>query len=196
MECRAEQCPYQHLFPAILEELRRAPEGLSEYELLRRLSPRADAAGLCTDELRDAMGLFRVHFTLFHCLYHLRESLARDGEDLAIDCLRIAVKRPAGGTGRAVAGHDPLAGYYLDLDNLDTMDSDRVEALLGAFWRMFQRYEPRSEALRVLGLEGPVSDAEIKARYRRLAMEHHPDRGGDRSTLQRINQAMDSLGLR
>lgn len=28
---------------------------------------------------------------------------------------------------------------------------------------------------------------DLKAEYRRLAMEHHPDRGGDTATMQRIN---------
>ncbi len=31
--------------------------------------------------------------------------------------------------------------------------------------------------------------AEIKKRYRKLAMEHHPDRGGDTATMQEINAA-------
>lgn len=194
MSCDANDCPHRHLFEAILEELRRAPAGLSEYELLRRLSPRPDAEGLTTGDLRDAMGLFRVHFTLFHCLYHMRELLAAEGQDLTINCLRIALTPARQIGGQALGTHDPLADYYLDLANLETMDAAQVEALLGDFWRMFQRNSRRDEALGVLGLEGPVSDTQIKAQYRRLAMRHHPDRGGDPRTLQRINEAMAVLG--
>lgn len=32
---------------------------------------------------------------------------------------------------------------------------------------------------------------ELKAEYRRLAMEHHPDRGGDTETMQKINAAYE-----
>ncbi|MBA1148131.1 DnaJ domain-containing protein [Ectothiorhodospiraceae bacterium WFHF3C12] len=194
MFCDVNDCPHRHLFEPILQELRAAPAGLSEYELLRRLSPRADAEGLSTEQLRDAMGLFRVHFTLFHCLYHLREMLLPEGRDLTINCLRIAMGAVSDAGGQALSAHDPLADYYLDLGNLETMDAAQVEALLGDFWRLFQRNSRRDEALGVLGLEGPASDAEIKAQYRRLAMQHHPDRGGDPHTLQRINEAMTVLG--
>lgn len=196
MSCDVNACPHGHLFEAILQELRREPAGLSEYELLRRLGPRSDAEGLSTGDLRDAMGLFRVHFTLFHCLYHIREMLVPEGQDLTINCLRIALTPAPQSGGQALGVHDPLADYYLDLANLDTMDAAQVEALLGDFWRMFQRHSRRDEALGVLGLEGPVSDAQIKAQYRRLAMRHHPDRGGDPQTLQQINEAMSVLGKR
>lgn len=34
---------------------------------------------------------------------------------------------------------------------------------------------------------------ELKAAYRRLAMKHHPDRGGDLKTMQEINEEHDRL---
>lgn len=44
----------------------------------------------------------------------------------------------------------------------------------------------------VLGLSGPgVSRDEIEQKHRRLAMEHHPDRGGDVDKMARINRARD-----
>jgi curved DNA-binding protein CbpA len=38
-----------------------------------------------------------------------------------------------------------------------------------------------------------VDDATIKRRYRRLAMRHHPDRGGDGVRLREINAALATL---
>jgi DnaJ-class molecular chaperone len=39
-----------------------------------------------------------------------------------------------------------------------------------------------------------ATPAEIKQAYRRLAMQHHPDRGGDQNRFQEIQQAYDVLG--
>lgn len=39
----------------------------------------------------------------------------------------------------------------------------------------------------------PKTLEELKAQYRKLAMEHHPDRGGDLETMQAINNEYDAL---
>eukprot|EP00969_Alexandrium_andersonii_P349380 15430876-Alexandrium_andersonii.AAC.1 len=55
----------------------------------------------------------------------------------------------------------------------------------------------RLEALAVLGFADgtPSGDvvAQMKAAYRRLAAQHHPDKGGDAATMQRLNEARDVL---
>ena len=45
----------------------------------------------------------------------------------------------------------------------------------------------------ILGLPDSASADEIKATYRRLAMKHHPDRGGDNATFQAISEAYREL---
>lgn len=45
----------------------------------------------------------------------------------------------------------------------------------------------------VLGIKPGVSEAEIKAAYRRAAMRAHPDRGGSEATFQAVQKAYADL---
>lgn len=51
----------------------------------------------------------------------------------------------------------------------------------------------RLRAASVLGVEVNATNAEIKAAVRKLAMEHHPDRGGDSGKMAEILGARDVL---
>ncbi len=46
----------------------------------------------------------------------------------------------------------------------------------------------------ILGVAKNASDQEIKKAYRRLAHEHHPDKGGDQQKFKDINEAYQVLG--
>ncbi|NIV37905.1 MAG: DnaJ domain-containing protein, partial [Anaerolineae bacterium] len=88
-----------------------------------------------------------------------------------------------------------LRDYYLDLSQLEGMDAQRVADLIAQFWTRHQAQDARADALATLGLRDPVDAPTIKQTYRRLAMRHHPDRGGDAAQLQAIHQAMQTLAL-
>lgn len=50
-----------------------------------------------------------------------------------------------------------------------------------------------SEARKILGVSPTDSPEEIKAVYRRMAMKHHPDRGGDQATFVKVKEAFETL---
>jgi len=52
---------------------------------------------------------------------------------------------------------------------------------------------PADDAWSVLGLPHSATKQEITRRYRQLAKEHHPDRGGDAAKMTQINQAFEAL---
>ena len=182
----------ESLLSLLLEELRARPAGLSEYELLRRLDQRGIPPFAGAD-LQRPESLYRTHFRLFHCLYLLQERLRAAGEELHIHCLSIRIGRRAEAEPGALAAPDPLRAYYLDERNLTAVTGEEVEAMLASFWRWFHAQDARRAALVELGLSDPASPAEIKRAYRRLVMQHHPDRGGDTARLQALNAAMAQL---
>jgi curved DNA-binding protein len=52
----------------------------------------------------------------------------------------------------------------------------------------------RMDHYSTLGVQRGASEADIKKAYRKLAMQHHPDRGGDPAQFQKVQEAYDTLG--
>jgi len=178
---------------ALLALLREHPQGLSEYELLCALDERAQP-GFERPDFHDSLGLFQTHFLLFHTLYSLRDQLRGEQRaELEISPLKIRLHPYAAAGSETLAECDPLRDYYLDLDNLDATSRRDVDSMLGRFWARLHSGDERQQALEVLGLSDPVDYDTVKRRYRRLVMEHHPDRGGDKQRLQELNTAMAIL---
>ena len=189
-------CEQNHLLSAI-EQLLDEGAPLSEYQLIQRLK----AQNLVAPDYSTApLSLFRVHFCVFNALYQIQERRIRDGETLVISPLTIYLRPLETGQGAALAelAEQPLREFYLDWSHHQQATEETVADLLGNFWRQYARrgqvgQQQRREALAELGLEDPVTLVEIKHRYRRLAMVHHPDRGGSGERLRSINAALAVL---
>ncbi|OOZ38653.1 hypothetical protein BOW53_14765 [Solemya pervernicosa gill symbiont] len=190
------EASYQRLRLPILELLQEHPEGISEYDLLGALEAEG-VANMGRAALRDNLTMFQVHFLLFHLLYRLRGEVREEGGlDLVIECLAIklfSTETEDSATNQQLpVSHDPLEAYYLDLQNFEA-STEEIDALIEGFWCRYAAIDRRAEALAVLGLEIDAERDAIKRRYRQLAMQHHPDRGGDKAQLQMINAAMALL---
>jgi len=180
----------------VLNALQQFPLGLSEHELIKFMQ----AAGHIQYRriaLWDKLSLFQTHFILFHTLYTLREELWQtQNRVLEISPLKIVLHSFDADTvaqETTISEHDPLRDYYLDLTNLEQTSAEDVTRLLDTFWTRLDANDQRTAALEALELEDPVDYPAIKQQYRRLAMQHHPDRGGDKVQLQTLNYAMAVL---
>ncbi len=177
----------------LLELLERHPNGISEYALFNQLAALNFPAYQETTR-RSALGLFRAHFALFYGLYRLRDRLwGEHRAQLDINALCIQLRPYQAQNSDLPSRRDPLRDYYLDLRHLHDTRAGDVEALLGKFWSRCGSREQRAQALGVLGLNDPVDDVTIKQTWRRLAMQHHPDRGGSEQRVQEINAALTAL---
>ena len=50
-----------------------------------------------------------------------------------------------------------------------------------------------SKLYEILGVEKTASEAEIRKAFKKLAIKHHPDRGGDQEKFKEINGAYEIL---
>lgn len=182
------------LLPFVLRALRGTPDGVSEYELLKRIESAGAPLDIVTADIN--LALFQKHFLLMNALYRLQQSLWDDeGLWLHISPLRIALEVHDSETAHALSADVGIAlrDYYLDWQQLLATDSAAVEELLTGFWRRFHAHDGRAAALLTLQLSGDADWPAIKHQYRRLAAATHPDRGGDSARFLAIREAYELL---
>ena len=176
---------------ALQVELENQPQGVGEYDLMMLLKSQGYFDFLSKPALPHE--LFRAHFFLFHSLYLLSNILLEQKVGLLeIHTLKIQLHPYQNGE-NVLQVDSKLKAYYLDFNNLENTTEDDVYDLLASFWNKYNKFENRDEALAELGLQDPVTDKIIKQEYRRLIMQHHPDRGGETEKLQKLNDVIKSL---
>ncbi|MGA9033066.1 MAG: DNA-J related domain-containing protein [Sulfuricaulis sp.] len=179
---------------SVLALIKTSPMGLSEYDLIQRLQEH-DAAFVFDGENPNLV-LFRKHFLVMNALYQLQMELFAQGMYLSISPLDIRLEPveslavSALPTDNAAA---PLRAYYLDWENFSQTSHADVEFMLNRFTERYLAIDERLEALQTLELSADAPWETIKQAYRRLAAQHHPDKGGDPARFRAIRGAYEIL---
>jgi hypothetical protein len=173
--------------------LQNSTQGLSEYELIQAIKEDIFDEDV-TDLFRDTHKLFTVHFIIFHNLYRLKQELSetRTGH-LLISPLNICIKPYIENESKQLADPDPLRDYYLDVSNLHDTTQQDVDELLQSFWLYFLATGDKQSAMDILEIDEPFDRQSLTQQYRKMVMRHHPDRGGNTTKLQEINNALQVL---
>lgn len=88
---------------------------------------------------------------------------------------------------------DNLAAVAATLNAMRAIDRHGGATILDRAFTGFTALPSPEQAYQVLGVGANATKAEIDRAYKRLAAEHHPDRGGDLQQMARINVARDQL---
>lgn len=189
------------ILSAALSELLESEPRWTEHQLIERLQ-QPPYQLFEAEALRDPLSLFQTHFIVFHCLYRLqRQWRAAQHAELSIHTL--AVERGAWQAGEeGLAEADPLADYYLDLNQLAETSTDDVNRLLDDFWDKMGASPAAvapslslDKACEIMAVELPLNATELKRQYRRLVHQHHPDKGGSVAMMQQVKKAYQRLSL-
>jgi len=170
----------------------------TEFELVSHLQKKGR---LSKRVLANPLSLFRCHFLIFNALYRLQYlAFSHHRYQLDISSVHIQLhpyQQTSEPTSSQVDAHSPLGLFYLDLSQLNQTREQDVTKLLDQFWQHYFNPQQKIQALNTLQIhqdEHPSIDFKsIKKQYRRLVMQHHPDRGGDANQLIAIQQAMQCL---
>lgn len=55
-------------------------------------------------------------------------------------------------------------------------------------------FDPQKNYYDILGVAEGATEDEIKKAFRKQAMQHHPDKGGDQEQFKKINEAYQVIG--
>lgn len=184
-------------FLSLIEKtIRHNPQGVSEYEILRQIEPVSDWSKQLSSD--PNLLIFQKHFLLMNALYRLQEQIyLHSKEILVINPLCIQVHPRSNNEACKGVGSDSsnakLKEYYLDFSHFESASAQSVDELLAQFWMKFQNTEKKDSALLLLELTSNASEREIKDQYKKLAHQHHPDKGGDAERFVQIQEAWEIL---
>lgn len=188
---------------AIASVLKEHPNGISEYELIRKLSSKPYAL-LDAKTFSNNLALFKTHFVLFNALYRLQH-FYQTNEIASLGIIATHIELNDWTADNVLTEADrKLFQYYSDWSNYESTSLEEVDDLIDSFWEKMGRQgqgasphysaEDINQAWLVLGLDKRSSDRKaLKRRYHQLMHNHHPDKGGDISYTQTLSHAYQVL---
>lgn len=182
----------------ILVILKNHPNGMSEFDILKALKERLPEFSQLAED--NNLLLFRQHFLIMNALYQLQSSLwQEDNLTLHISAMRIHLVSAtqihrSDSTTLSDSVDAKLAAYYLDWEEYEKTGIDEVSHLLNSFYKGISLSGDRESALKTLQIQSTnPTKTVIKQQYRKLAQQHHPDRGGDQDLFIDLRQAYEYL---
>ncbi|OEF11006.1 DNA-J related domain-containing protein [Aliivibrio logei] len=128
--------------------------------------------------------LFKRNFLIMNALYQLQIELYPE-QWLQVEAMNIQLfsELETKNNQQTIDTAHPLREYYLDWINYQVEEGE-VQRLLNEFWNNYRRYlggtnassMDRIQALKRFGLSESATEKEIRKQWRKLAMQHHPDR--------------------
>ncbi len=169
-------------------------EPIEEHYLLSRLGLKLQSEA----ELSEELARFQQHFVLYHLLYRVQAQLLALGQGYL--CIELARVRLVACSDAAEHVDDASRRqYYQHWPNFYLMSEQLLEQQLDAFWQYFTRGRGRlaeisaADAITLLQLEPGFTLGQLKKAYRTLALQHHPDRGGNAGQFIALRQAYQQL---
>jgi len=160
----------------------------TEHELLSELSKNA-VVPFNQFNIQHSKDLFSAHFLIMHALYHLQKNYLKAKQYcLTIEAIKIERLAYKAGTD-GLTQHDPLRDYYLDITHYFETNEAEVNDLLNTFWTKFLAQDDKQQALAILDLPANSDYLSVKKKYRLLAQQHHPDKGGCGQQFAKISAA-------
>lgn len=181
----------------LLSLLEEQPQHWKVHYLVTALREKGLLQSLDEDENKD---LFKRNFLTMNALYQLQLMLL-PSQWLQVQAMDIFLSRSVPSHVELELQHDAaLRDYYLDWENYDT-SGDLIREMLKSFWHKYNNYigetSPavgREQALQVFGLESDATPRDIRKRWRKLALQYHPDRaGGDAAKFKQACRAWQTL---
>lgn len=176
----------------ILDYLFEQESPIGEYQLLQHIDTQLPEF---FDSLGTSPTLYKKHFLLFNTLYEIDGELTKRNLRLIISPLDIRVV-PTTEARAEISETDGLRHFYQDIGNLELSEQEVME-MQKLFWQKYLALDKKSEALEILGLvdEKVINLDKVKKQYKKLAQQHHPDKGGDEALFLKISEAFEQLKL-
>jgi hypothetical protein len=96
-------------------------------------------------------------------------------------------------TDRYTKVQDNIAAIAATLEAMRAIERHGGAEILDRAFTGFAALPAPEQPWQVLGLDSHATKDQVREAYRRLARDHHPDRGGDEQQMMRINSARDAL---